>query len=364
MPDPTFNPGTASGANDILQAEAMRRVLQLALFSGTAGVGARALQGIGDFVGRAAGRDPKPAARPLALPIPVPVTLPRRRKSAQAADEPGPLGRLARYITTQVPWMHQPGTLSGWQNPNMADKSWVYPAGAAAAAGGLYGGYKLTDFILDRTKKREQESELERARRDYQEALMGQYPPKAASAGDALDALYEASREKRANLVTRTLAGLPETVAGELPPWLVGTALTGMGTLAVGSGLASYNWARDHSQTKALEEAIRRRQEQLAAQSPPSLMAVPVPHPRGRHPELPDEDDELAKEGSLATAADGVLQRLQSRRQQAMQQWRELINGPDKSREQAKPQPPQAPQLPSLAGLISGQRPQPQPAAQ
>jgi hypothetical protein len=294
------------------------------------------------------------------IPVPVPVDLdapPRPRRAKRAALAPPaefgkePLTWVSQRLSHALGTMRAPGTrpgwahslLSGWGESSPGHMPWVYPAGVAAAGAGLYGGYKLTDWLLDRARKHEISSELERARKEYQEAMLGQYAGQKAASADPLDALFE----KQA-AVWGPLAGM---------------GLLGMGTIGLASGMGAYHWARDRSKTRALEEAIRRRQEALFAQAPRPIVAIPTPHQVGTPPlpgEEEDEEDGLPKAASLAQAADGVLRRFQAQKQQAAQHWQTLINGPPKGGERAqKPQPPQPPQLPTLAGAYAGQRPVP-----
>lgn len=356
------NPET--GPSNVFQAEAMRKILGAALFAGSVGVGARTLQGLGDFASRNFGDPPKVPLRQSTIPIPVPVNLnppPPRRRAVKRADAAPPLpppaefGKqpltwAAQHLTNALGTMRAPGdnpgllnrAVSGFGARSPGDMPWAYPVGAAAIGAGLYGGYKLTDWLLDKTRRREVDSELEAAKRDYQAAMMGQYQEEGqkAAGADPIDELYEESTEKRAILGPA-----------------IGLGLLGMGTVGLASGMGAYNWARSRSKTKALEEAIRRRQEALFAQAPRPIMAVPVPHQVGEPMMMPGEEEDeggLPKAAALATAADSVLARFQQQKQQAAQQWQMMINGPPKGGEkQQKPQEPQAPQLPTLAGTYS-----------
>lgn len=347
------------GPSNAMQAETMRKILHAALFAGAVGAGGRTAQGLGNFLGRNLGGPPKTPLRQSTIPIPVPVDpdrkpAPPRRPKFAALDPPAsfaekPLGWAAQHMANAVGTMKAPGEamssagklLTGWGAKSPKDMPWAYPAGAAAVGAGLYGGYKLTDWLLDKARRNEVDSELEQARREYQEAMMGQYGQKAASP-DPVDELYDVA-EKRAFL------------GGVVGP-AVGLGLLGMGTVGLGSGVAAYNWGRKQSKSKALEEAIRRRQEALFAQAPRPIMALPVPHDAGGPAAMPGEEDEeeFAKAGQLAQAADQVLQRFQQQKQQAAQTWQVMLNGPPKGGDkQPKPQEPQAPQLPTLAGAYS-----------
>jgi hypothetical protein len=358
MPDlATMLTNPETGPGNVAQAEAMRKILHAALFAGALGVGGRTLQGVGDFFGRNLGDPPKVPLRQSTIPVPVPIDLnsrPRSRtKRADVLAPPAefhkePLTWTAQHLANRLGTMRAPGTpestthrlLSGWGAQSPADMPWVYPAGAAAVGAGLYGGYKLTDWLLDKTRKREIDSELEQARKEYQEAMLGQYAGQKTAAVDPIDQLFE-----------------KQAILGKA----LGLGLLGMGAVGLASGLGSYSWARKHSRSKALEEAIRRRQEALFAQAPRPIMAIPVPQQVGQPFVMPGEEDAeegLPKAAALAQAADSVLQRFQRQKQEAAQHWQMLINGPPKGGERAaKPQEPLPPQLPTLAGLYLRQPP-------
>jgi hypothetical protein len=352
-----------TGPRNVMQAEAMRSIINAALLAGAVGIGGRTLQGLGNFAGRNLGQAPKTPLRQSTIPVPVPVDLsppsPRRGRPRFKAAEAlpalpppaeihkQPLTWLAQNAANALGTMKGPGehmslpgkALSGWGSRSIADKPWAYPVGAAAIGAGLVGGYKLTDWLLDRARKNEVDSELAEARKQYEAAMMGQYGQKAASVDpvDPVDALYDAT----------------EKSAGVVGPAL-GMGLLGMGAIGLGSGMASYNWARGRSRTRALEEAIRRRQEALFAQAPRPIMATPVPYPVGQPPPLPGDEEDDEKYASVAAAADQVLRRFQAQKQRAAQNWQTLINGPPKGASRARPPEPQAPRLPTLAGVYSG----------
>jgi hypothetical protein len=340
--DPQVGPGNQ------LQAEAMRKILNAALFAGAVGVGARTLRGAGNFLGRNFGAGPHVPAQQSMVPIPVPVQLgPQRRRSKYAAATADPLKEPLTWASQHLSrgLMKVPGRpssavgdlFSGWDASAPVDKPWAWPVGALAIGGGLYGGYKLTDWLLDKARRREVDSELETARKNYQQAMMGQYEQKSAAV-DPVDALYD----------------LPDGEKRALVGSLLGAALLGMGALAGGSGIAAYNWGRGHSRTKTLEEAIRRRQEALFAQAPRPIIALPIPHEVGTAPVVPgdDEDDEDEKSASLTAAADQALRRLRNQKAQAARQWQIMINGPPKEERVSREQP-QQPQLPTLAGTYT-----------
>jgi hypothetical protein len=348
------------GPNNQLQVDALKNILGIGTGALALGAGARGLSGLGSFFGRNVGGGPRTPQRQSFVRIPVPVAVRSRAErdellAATEQDKEAGLAKLAEDALTTVANMggllRQPGqkpgllheTFGGWNEPGMLQKPWTYLPAAAAAAGGLYGGWKLTDYLLDKTKNVEQESELEAARKDYEEALAGRRKLASAESGplDELAALYE----KRALLNE----GL-------------GLATLGLGGIAALSGLGTYNWTRSIAEDKAVEEAVKRRQAQIAEQSPSPIMAIPTPVPvlrPGRShwdhlmghkpgPERPRKLDH-EKAANIGQAADQFLGRIKNNQ---MAVWQRLMTPTD-----AKPAKPPAgsdkpapPQLPTLAG--------------
>lgn len=339
--DPQYLDPRVAPANEA-QVEAVRRLLGLAGTTLALGAGARGVVGLGNFLQRNLVGPPRTPQRQSFIRIPVPVEVDDggaekeagHDKLADAAQEFASGMGLLRKPGEAVGWLRD--NLGGWGQPDPKQMPWAYPAAALAGVGGLYGGWKLTDYLLDKTRSNEQESELDTARRDYEHALASRY--KAAAAPTPLDRLADAA-EKR---------GLWNEALGTA--LLAGSGLAGL------SGLATYNWARGRSRAKAIEEAVRRRQAQLAEQAPNPVMAVPIPVPVRRE-----------KAAHIGQAADQWLNR---RRAEQMRVWERLMTPQDaRGRAEARrPEGPAQPQLPTLAGAWSRAAgrpvtpPQPQPA--
>jgi hypothetical protein len=120
---------------------------------------------------------------------------------------------------------------------------------------------------------------------------------------------------------------------------------------------------------------VKRRQAQIAEQSPSPIMAIPTPTPvyhphrhrsawehltgRGGAGALSAEDEarmaeaeagaaDMGKAANVGQAADQVLGRIKS---QQMDVWNRMMTPVDaKPAKPAKPEPPPPPQLPTLAG--------------
>ena len=385
-----FGPeGVGPGNN--AQVDAVRNLLGLAGTSLALGAGVRGLSGLGSFFGRNVSGAPKTPQRQTFVRIPVPVKVRSRAErdamlaaAVEAQDKEAGFVKLADWAKTiadtagllrrpgQIPNLLQEH-LGGWGQTDMSKMPWVYPtATLGALGGGLYGGWKLTDLLLDKTKNMEQESELEAARQEYEKALAGRRKIASAEAKPSpLDELAD-RYEKRALLSELTGTGL--ALAG-------GTALL--------SGIGTYNWARSLSEEKAVEEAVRRRQAQIAEQAPSPIMAIPTPVPVYNPPrkshfdqalehgqQLASQGQQLAGHGqrwlmgeggqkwllgqsrkkkkptvkvaNIGQAADQFLSRIKNNQ---MAVWQRMMTPADaKPAKPAAPAEPAPPQLPTLAG--------------
>jgi len=140
--------------------------------------------------------------------------------------------------------------------------------------GGLYGGYKGMDYLLDRRRREDQDTDLEDARDEFRRALRGQAAvPKIASDGETdmcvqLDRLYD-QIVKRADDMEKT--GVLENETG--------AALGGYGIYAALASLLTgtwmYNMTKKRSRANLLLDAQRKRLRQRYQTRPPEIMALP-----------------------------------------------------------------------------------------
>jgi hypothetical protein len=271
-----------------LQVGAFNDVLRTLALAGGAGIAARGLQGIGDLLG-GPGEPPRPPIPQRLVPVPVPrkkdpeeagvklannplqPVLDAGARSLQSLRSSAPIGSwIGENVLNAVGGINPAGeNRSGLNdlvfNQSATDPShipWYTPATIAAGVGGLAGGYKLTDYLLDGSRHNEQESELEHSKKRYQDALLGRTKSAAEGGGadDPLDRLCNAL-EKR---------GLWNPLGTAL-----GT-LGGIGLLsAIGSGALAYDYTRKGTAEAAIGEALKERERQIYKQAPTSLLAVP-----------------------------------------------------------------------------------------
>jgi hypothetical protein len=142
-----------------------------------------------------------------------------------------------------------------WDNP------WTMPSILLGGPAAFYGGWKGVDKLLDKQRTAKSEDELEAAKEEYRQALLGSYKQSSdRSTEELLDSCFEkaASFERLGNL-------------GK------GVALT----YGIGAPLAAYALVNDRmqkaSRRKLLEKAIKERARRRAKQQPIELYALPEP---------------------------------------------------------------------------------------
>jgi hypothetical protein len=177
LDDPRMFGSTGLGPGNQAQVDALNNILTWGGGALALGAGARGLSGLGSFLNRNLGGGVQTPQRQSFVRIPVPVKVKSREErdamlaaAEQEQDKEAGLAKLAVSAThTMADWMgllRRPGEIpgalhdafAGWNQADMLNKPWVLPTGAAAVGGGLYGGWKLTDYLLDKTKDVEQES--------------------------------------------------------------------------------------------------------------------------------------------------------------------------------------------------------------
>jgi hypothetical protein len=131
--------------------------------------------------------------------------------------------------------------------------------------GALLGGWGLTDWLLNRRRRSQLQSELESAQQDYQKAIKQQFQTRKQASADT-----PASTNILDDHYTQTkCAGL----GGQLG----GGVLAALGLLAAGGALGTYQWTKGRSASKQLKAAQRERARMLWEAQPQPIYAVPVP---------------------------------------------------------------------------------------
>jgi len=323
------DPVTVNARNEMI-SDGLGDVGRVLLLAGGLGVGLRGIQGAGSMFGRS-----KPALladqSPALLEVPHPVfERPedagiRKRKKQEAirgamgtsvkaaaeGDVPklNPIGSMLGMY--KDPFNPGEGGLGSWLSGHGASPTsdlgktqmpWYVPAVGASAVGGLAGGYKLMDWVMNRKRKADLKGELDDAKREYQEALVDMYDPqkiKLLKRGSAAEALARDLHEL-ATLMTKTanpqknpsdtwtdaaakrLDGLiPTTKLRQTGSSVAGTGL-GLyaalaGGLALGSGYLAHQYFSKTDPNKVLADVVKKRERERWATRPPEIFAVPTP---------------------------------------------------------------------------------------
>ena len=157
---------------------------------------------------------------------------------------------------------------------------WAIPAAVGAGAGGLYGGWKLMDYVLDQRRKQNLDEELETAKAEYEAALSGADKDAAdGSLAADLDQLYDNISEYG----EKAAASWPE-LGGQA----AGVYGAGAGVGALVMALLGYKQGRKKQRRRILARAqARKRREEYQRRPDPLYVRA------GRSSELaPTVEDE------------------------------------------------------------------------
>jgi hypothetical protein len=336
------------------------------LLGGAGLAGVKALRGL---VGNTFSEPPRPILRRTLLRVPVPAPdddeeeagLPalkaaaaRMAKLAEVESTPGatipntagPVVRTFAHLAGLGPG--ERGNFAQWMFPSGpqvtagTDMKGYIPALVGMTAAGGLAGYRLTDNLFGARAESDRRAELEAARERYHRALMGQYDKEAAAtaAPDDLPARLDLLHTKLALTWSELLPGL---------------AMTGMGALAAGTGWTTYNYLNEHSPRKAVEQALRQREEELYAGRPAPILVVPTAarprRPRYFEPRTTARP-KLAQDANPGAAAASLVNASNARRQQVQLALQQAMNPSKGARPPAAAKPAGPPPPPTVtAGL-------------
>jgi len=215
---------------------------------------------------------------------------------AKEAEAPFPFNHLSKALYNPETgkglfggdsWWTTPGSsgsLASWLPGNWGSTdlgAWGVPAtyGAIPAGlGALYGGYKLTDYILDARRKATAKGELESVKEDYEQALSQQHKT-AAVIDDDFDLIAEhaiAGREKKATM--------PQAAVGLAGAYGILSALA--------AGVPAYKFFKNRSKREMISKALKARQEQRHGQGIRPIYA----YSSGGAAEAGEDDNKLSLE--------------------------------------------------------------------
>lgn len=169
---------------------------------------------------------------------------------------------------------------------------WYGPAMMLGGLGGLALGWKGMDSLIDKQRKQSMEDELDSARSEFHDALLGQYDKpvslhpelikKKASddtmvkVGEALDSLYDKFVAEMHKTETQPMSKHALDLSN-----LAGQAAGGYGMYAGLSGLLTgalvYDKMSKRSRRSVLESALKKRQRRRFMQQPTEIYAQPEP---------------------------------------------------------------------------------------
>jgi hypothetical protein len=232
--------------------EDIRNVGLAGLALGGAGAGTVGLAGL---LKKRKKREPTPL-----LPLPYP---------AEHAASPERLAKRADFMPT--------GDIS-----SRAGLPWYAPGMLFAGLGGLGLGYKGVGMLLKARAEADRKKELETARQEFHDALIGQYdkPLKSAPKDGAvkLSGDAELSRElDRLFDLTRRATEKRAFTAGDVKGMLTGGYGIYGGLTGLIAGSIAYDQMKKRSRRAILEKALAKRERRRFALSPPEIYATPEP---------------------------------------------------------------------------------------
>lgn len=156
---------------------------------------------------------------------------------------------------------------------SMIGLDYFAPAMLLGAPLAAYGGWKGVDAILNKQREKEVDSDLDRAKAEYEQALLGSYKK---ATDEALDAAF-GSYTKQANMITDGLSYLSDSISPNLSGATKGLGLAyALATAPLGYHLVN-RAMKKNSKRALLQKAIEERARRQAKAQPPEIYAVPTP---------------------------------------------------------------------------------------
>lgn len=259
------------------KAEAIEKIMRISL--GAAGVGA----GLGGLVGlKRMFTSPSAGELGLATPAILPFKHIRRKHEEdrlakvasdvgaaasrnpdreKQAEEPGLLQSLSEKIAPHIPdWETSSPALTSW---------WGLPALGLGIGGAGYGAYKLTNMLTGGIAAAKRKRQLERSKKEYEDALSDQYTSgRAKFSSFNMGGLFEKAA-KIPSMSEALQAG--KDVGG----FGVGAYLSLLGLIGTGAGKMTYDWTKAHSRRDAARRALADERRKRMRQAPRPLLALP-----------------------------------------------------------------------------------------
>lgn len=249
---------TDQRAGDIRQ-QALQNALRLGILGLGGGAVVRGLSGMLNLHRRNR-RERKPSVH---APVVVDYPLPAKTAADFTTTEGWAEG--ARQLGRDVS-----DFLSGGKATTPGGWPFAMPLGVGSFGLGMYGGYRLADWLLDKRRKQELESDYQAARQEYEDAL-AEKP--ASDLGRALDALFD----KLADHVTweKSASEKEANTGWDALGYMTGLGLTGLGALSLGTGALTYNLLKKQTSPEILRKARLRERRRESLRSPAPLLVLP-----------------------------------------------------------------------------------------
>jgi hypothetical protein len=148
-----------------------------------------------------------------------------------------------------------------------------WPLAAGGGLASLYGGYKLTDKLLDMRRKAEMDTELEDAKQQYMQQVQERLKSAAhVDETDAPELLDELAADGISKLADLDLSQLQQGGSNMLQG---GTGMYAAYALlaALGSGKLMHDYMRKRSPRKITEQALQQRARQRFGMTPPTYIS-------------------------------------------------------------------------------------------
>lgn len=234
-------------------------ILQGLLLAGAGGAALRGALGLGRLT-----NEVKPQPRQTVdMPVPFPADK-EEEEEKTAKEEMSFLDRAADAV----------GLYNSDATSN-AGQAWMYPAALLGVPAAGYLSWKGMDAIMDKQRRRRSERKLDKAKEDYEEALLGSYK-QSSDVGDQVSC--SAQLDKVFDNFEKAAAETEKTaVLGNVPGAVKGL----LATYALLSGPTAYMYVNDrmkkNSRRAVLEKAVKERARRAAKQQPFELYASPKP---------------------------------------------------------------------------------------
>lgn len=245
-----------------LQHQALSNAGMLGAVGLGVGAGGRGIAGLLQLVSRNMKKQPRSLPKPITIDLPIHETE-EEPKTASMSD-----------------------FLKGDYAQSVSGVPWAIPAAIGAGTAGVAGGWKAMDYLMDKRRKGDLDIELDKAKKEYEQALEENNHLKTAGfnkVAQALNTLCDTIEQKTASMAD----GL-------------GTAAGLYGLYGGVSGLAAatlaYNWGKKRQRKAIVERALKERRKRRFNSQPATVYARPLATPKATPPAMqtaPPEENTL-----------------------------------------------------------------------